>query len=324
MLGAAAQKPSDAVPAWALEEAAALASSSGRRKDIPIRRQFVRTEDPTITPPSARLASSGGRGGGVPLRLYVALIWRCSANPFETEVTARRWARLLGLPSPDTLGARRITKALDQLESEGLVSLVRRRGESTIITLQHESGSGRGYSLPSTAYVKARTPEQRERHLYFKVPSLLWTEGKFQCMSGAATAMLLILLSEQAQDGSPTWWSTERFPQLFGLTTATRSKGTKELVEAGLLRVQKSRVSDGSPSASFGRERVRNKYILLGEARPASVIAADQRKNEASRKLISTAGLPRTAAAKSGRPGSSSSPKARVTKSAAPSRRAKA
>ena len=59
----------------------------------------------------------------MPVLLYLALIWRCSAPPFSTDLQARKWALLLGLEDPDVRGARRMTNALDVLEREGLVKL---------------------------------------------------------------------------------------------------------------------------------------------------------------------------------------------------------
>ena len=253
----------------ALNAAKDIASSSSRRRAIPVRRSFVRDDDRDSDPPLARLVSSGGRGGAVPIKLYLALIWRCSASPFSTDISARKWATLLDLNDPNGLGARRVTKALAVLEEANLVKLERRRGDSTIVTLLEESGSGAPYGLPSTNYQRAKSDEKQARHRYFKVPLALWTEGKIQHMSASAVAMLLVLLAERNPDGKPTWWSTERFPDLFSLSPTTRSKGTQELVGLGLLFVRKKLVAVGSnPTRVFVRERVRNTYQLVGAARP--------------------------------------------------------
>lgn len=252
-----------------LNVAREIASGPGRRRAIPIRNSFVRNDDPSVEPPLARLVSRGGRGGAVPIKLYVALIWRCSASPFDTEISARKWALLLDLNDPNGLGARRVTKAMAVLEDERLVKLDRRRGDSTVVTLLEESGSGSRYSLPSTAYQRAKSPEKRAANRYFKVPLSLWTEGYLQHMPAAAVAMLLVLLAERNKDGKPTWWSTERFPDLFGLSPTTRSKGTQELRNLELLEVTKQLVAVGSStSRTFVRERVRNLYQLTGAARP--------------------------------------------------------
>lgn len=261
-----------AVPAWSLEAARALAESSDRRLEIPVRQAFVRRTDPSMSPPLARLVGRGGRGGAVPLKLYLALIWRCSAPPFTTAILARQWATLLGLDDPNTLGARRVTNALNILEREKLVSLERRRGDSTVITLLNETGRppGAPYTLPSTAAALARNEEQKKANRYFKIPLDLWTGGEVQAMSAPALAMLLVLLDGRNKDGRRTWWSTERFPALFDLSTAIRTKGTAELVARGLLDVRKELIAD-NPAFTFTRDRVRNTYELRGNARPMEV-----------------------------------------------------
>lgn len=276
--------PGDALKA-AKKAARELDETSGRRQEIPIRNSFVRSANPESTPPLARLVSTRGRGGAVPVLLYLALVWRCSAEPFTTDLQARKWALLLGLDSPDTHGARRIANALEVLEREKLVRLERRRGESTIITLLIESGEGSEYQLPSTASAKARTQAAAERHRYFKVPPKLWISGEIQTMSASALAMLLILLCERNVDGRPTWWSTERFPQLFSISPSMRSKGTKELEARGLLLVTKQTVVDGTdPTRVFTRDRVRNLYRLTGDARPEAMRAAQAARKRVRRR----------------------------------------
>lgn len=251
-------------PAWSLKAAQDLAARTPARTSIPVRRTFVNAGETGGRAPLAELVARRGRGGVVPLKLYLALIWRCSAPPFSTDIQARLWATLLGLPEPDTHGARRIANALDVLEAMNLVSLERRRGESTVITLLEESGTGEPYSLPSGPNTSGYT--------YFKVPIELWTvEGDIQVMSAAGVAMLLALLEGRNLDGEPTWWSTERFPARYGLTPTIRSRGTSELVERTLLFVNKRAVSKTS---GFSSQRVRNTYQLLGRAVPREKAAA--------------------------------------------------
>lgn len=265
--GTGVQEILPAAPAIALQAAQELLRSSNRRVDIPVRKAFVRVDDPEAKPPLARLIARGGRGGAVAVKLYLALIWRCSSEPFTTDIPARKWAMLLGLEEPDTLGARRVTAALDVLAREGLILLRKRRGEPSVIQLLDESGSGDIYELPSTAHVRAKA-EERRQHLYFKVPSKLWTEGHIQSMSASALAMLLVCLAEQSAGQREMWWSTTVFPQRYNLTPTTRSKGTRELVARRLLLVTKRSVSNSVSERIFSRERVRNVYLLINEAYP--------------------------------------------------------
>lgn len=247
-----------------------IARGSKRRVDIPIRKSFVRIDQPGQEPPLARIVSRGGRGGALAAKLYIALIWRCSAAPYNTEIAARKWAALLGLEDPNVKGARRIANALSLLADLNLVSLTQRRGQPSIIELLDESGEGSPYELPSTAFQKSKD----ERDRYFKVPVKLWTGGAhIQRMSSPALTMLLILLCEGSGDakkgereGTKVWWSTERFPDQYSISPAMRSRGTKELIELGLLYVSRQLVATPGSQKSFARERVRNIYRLQNEA----------------------------------------------------------
>jgi hypothetical protein len=242
-----------------------LAASSKRRLHPPVRKLFAASVDPSAPAPLAQLVSARGRGGAVPLKLYLALLWRCSAAPYDTDISARRWATLLSLPDPNDKGARRVTEALRTLERLKLVQVTRVRGESSNIKLLREDGSGSEYSLPSTAYSKAAA-SKKPTHLYFKVPATLWTKGHIQQMSAPALAMLLAVLAEEGEDGREVWWSTELFPARYSIAPATRAKGTAELVARGLLHVRKQLIAKAPGQSSFATQAVRNIYCLLGDA----------------------------------------------------------
>lgn len=276
------------VPEKLLEASKSLAKrldeDSGRRKAIPIRKSFVRAERGADNPPPlAELVKRGGRGGGVIVKLYLALVWRCSGGDFDTDISARVWASLLGLEDPNFKGARRIAKAIKILEDCKLISVLPRRGEPSVITLLDESGDDIPYALPSTAYAAKKL----RRDIYFKVPTTLWTEGFIQRMSAPALTMLLILLAEQSGDASPgetdgkeVWWSTERFPQQYFVSPSMRSRGTKDLRELNLLYVERASVAPPGNKRTFARERVRNVYRLQNQAlvfadeKPAAAKAA--------------------------------------------------
>lgn len=255
------------VPPTALELAAEIAADAGRRVDPPVRVVFVRDFDGRGEAPLARLVGTGGRGGAVAVKLYLALLWRCSKPPFDTNVPARMWAALLGLPDPEHRGARRITDALRVLKDAGLIHLIPRPGDSSEIRLREESGLAE-YTLPSNAYVQESDSARRARSIYFKVPVALWTQGHIQAVSAPALAMLLVCLANEGATGKKMWWSTTVFPAQYGLSPATRARGTAELEDRGLLRVKKELVSDfPGQKRTFTRERVRNTYILRGAAR---------------------------------------------------------
>lgn len=240
------------------------------RTNIPIRRAFVRNSDGGAPAPLAEIVSRGGRGGAVAAKLYVALIWRCSAKPFHTNIAPRKWAALIGLPDPDRKGARRITNALNLLEDLKLIKLTRSRGDSSVITLLDESGDGASYLPPSEAYMTGN----KGRDLYFKMPVNLWTDPRAyaQRMSAGALVMLFLLLDSGSgapttlEEGTEQWWSVEIFQKWYSVSGPMRSRGTKELIEMGLLYVRKESVPSFKGQSSFARERVRNIYRLQNAA----------------------------------------------------------
>ena len=259
----------------ALRAAQEIADTAGRRDHGPVRKSFVRSDTPGGRAPMAQLVGVGGRGGEVPVKLLLALLWRCSAPPFDTDISARKWATVLALPDPNAGGARRVTDAMQTLARLNLVRLTARRGESSLVQLLEEDGSGDDYTLPSSAYTLAEA-DQKDRHRYFKVPTPLWTSGHLQAMSAPALSMLLIALAEEGADGRELWWSTDRFPTQYGISPTTRAKGTRELIGRRLLYVHKRLVtSSPNRNRTFSRERVRNVYQLINDATISKPLPSD-------------------------------------------------
>lgn len=234
-----------------------LLDSTHRRSTTPIRKSFVRSDSPDVLPPLARIVSTRGRGGGVPLKLFLGLVRRSSAEPYDTNIPARRWASLLDLDSPNTLGARRIGAALGRLSELGLIDLSLSRGEASQVTLLREDASGAAYSLPSKPGLGQR---------YLQLPDRLW-EGYVQQMSASALTMLLILLAEPGSREGGMWWSVEKFPAWYGVSESMRARGTKELGELGLIKVTKRMLDTPRGGNGDQRDRVRNIYRLRGDAK---------------------------------------------------------
>lgn len=263
--------------AESLAAARELADSSRRRIDTPVRKSFVRPRTSSSNP-VAPLADiyRGGRSGVVAVKLYLALLWRCSTEPFSTDKPARAWATLLDLEDPEGNGTRRVKSALRILERAQLIQLTAQPGYPNVVTLLDESGTGRSYTLPSTAYTFAarnagRRAQQSDAVLsntYFKVPQQLWRKGFIQTLSGPGLVMLLILLAEQGGEGSEVWFSTDEFPQRYNISHKTRAAGTKELVELGLLAVEAENVGVRTRS-TFDVRRRRKVYRLTPRAQAA-------------------------------------------------------
>ncbi|MGK2321231.1 hypothetical protein [Gordonia rhizosphera] len=232
-----------------------IRKTSGRRRSAPVRSTFVRDVGGQKSAPLAKLVSGGGRGHDVALKLYLSLLWRSAKEPFATAIPARRWAELLALPDPSGRGARRVSDAVKTLTSLQLIDSTAQPGAAPKLTLLHESGNGDPYIPPRGA----------AGDRYFHVPDDLWITGSLQTLSAPAIAMLLAVLVDQSTPGAPVWWATSVFEGRFGLSPATRSRGTKQLVEAKLLTVKRKPIST-SPTRTFTADRVRNEYCVTGPA----------------------------------------------------------
>lgn len=265
--------PDDTLIALSRAHAEEIHRTSGRRRSAPVRSVFVRDLSGQRSAPLAGLLGIRGRGGEVPLMLYVALLWRSAAAPFSTSIPARKWAELLALPDPAHRGARRVAHALKTLQTLRLIDVKERPGEASLITLLHESGTGSAYFPP-----RGMEPDDR----YFHIPAELWLSGKLQQLSAPAISMLLAVLVDvdTKQPDEPVWWSTTVFPKRFGISASSRSRGTRELVSAGLIRIKRVPIPTNKNRNSFSEERVRNLYYPAGEAvMPQAPIATNDRSN---------------------------------------------
>ncbi|MFC8314182.1 hypothetical protein ACFUEJ_11230 [Gordonia sp. NPDC057258] len=237
-----------------------------------MRKVFVRRSD--AGDPEAPMAAlyRSGRNGAVAVKLYLALLWRCSAPPFDTDKPARAWATLLDLDDPENAGARRIKNAMKTLREAGLIEVLENPGYPNLVRLLDESGNREPYTLPSTAYTKAKQtgakPGVLARQMYFKIPPQLWTDGYIQELNGPGLAMLLILLAEQGGEGEAVWFSTTEFPQRYSISHKTRAAGTRELVNARLLTVDSESIAVKMSRAAttFDPRRRRKIYRLAPPA----------------------------------------------------------
>ncbi|TDE88146.1 hypothetical protein EXU48_23780 [Occultella glacieicola] len=193
--------------------------------------------------------------------MYLGLLRRSSAEPYTTDLSARRWAELLDLDDPSRLGARRVTDAMARLREMKLIEVETNRGEASVITLLREDGSGLPYAPPSG-------PRVKREDWYLQIPDRLW-RGYIQSMSAPALAMLLILLAEPESTTRGAWWSVTNFPAWYGISPSMRAKGTTELIDLRLLRVTKQKLDTPRGANADERDRVRNLYQLIGRANPS-------------------------------------------------------
>lgn len=237
------------------KERAKQMSSGSRRVDIPVRSRFIRDvraeKGKAADTPLKKLVKSGGRDG-ITLRLYLALLWRSSAPPYVTQFPARQWAELLGLEPPVETYARRVASAIKRLEDANLISVDRKKGKTSVITLLDESGDGTLYMPPRGG----KDPYDR----WVKIPIGLWQMDRFYTLGTPGLAMMLAILAESHDDRRPVWWSMSRFEQRIGLTASTRARGVRELEQAGFVQVGRQKVA--SAPGRFSNEAVRSTYVL--------------------------------------------------------------
>lgn len=254
----------------ALDKADEIQAGAGRRVSAPVRKWFVRSLDGQA-PMLSKLYSGeggGGRSGSVCIKVLLSLIWKTSKPPFETVMTSPALAELLDLPDPSGKGSRRVRDALKALAAVNLVRLSPRPGTSPLIRLMNETGNGQEYTLPSTAYalsqrVKSDKEAVTNPNLYFQLPAEMWTEGFLQVLKGPGLVMLLILLAEEANK-RPVWFSGPEFRDRYRISPSTRTKGTKELVDLGILTVASVPLPPTPLGSTFEQKRRRYNYRLAG------------------------------------------------------------
>lgn len=242
-----------------MHRAGALALAASRRvrnRRLQIRIDFVEARGDS-TPPLARFLR-GGRGGGVRLKLYLAMLWMAANEPHDVSFPARAWAELLDLPNPEGSGDRRVRDAIDWLVEHDFIHVERRPGRPATVFLKREDASGRQYVIPATAPKDAETGKLPEGDWFVGLPATFWVNGWPLVLSAAGLALLLVMLVLARQSGGgPFWISPAEARRRFGLSEDTWTKGTSELREYGLLHVGRLPVSE-----EFGWRRVRNMYTL--------------------------------------------------------------
>ncbi|MFC1431363.1 hypothetical protein ACEZDB_11980 [Streptacidiphilus sp. N1-3] len=241
---------------------AAESAGNRARKRAQIRYRFVERENiEEPVPPMARLLR-GGRGGQVRLKLYLSFLWM-QTEDLGTPLgyPARAWATLFDLPDPSKAGARRITDAQSWLEEQGFVGVAARPGSGNLITLLDDSGNREPYVVPGAAANRERAEKGKSlQNRYIQLPGTFWTNGHITVLSGAAIAMLLALLCEKgaSEEGTGMWFSPSDAERRFALSEDTRSKGLRELSEAGLVTTRRRPVNP----TDFDVRRMRNVHDL--------------------------------------------------------------
>lgn len=273
-----------APPRVALEYAEDVARRVSERP-VPVRNGFIERLDPaaTVDAPLAVLLR-GGQGGAVRVKLLLAMLWFSVRAPHETSYPARGWAGLLGLDEYETNGARRITAAIEWLEANDLVRVVRSPGLPSEVFLLDERATGDPYVLPFVALKAKRDagePEGRDDY-YVTLRAEFFTRGWIAVLSAPAVAMLLVMALEAKYKKSMKglWQSPKMASSRFGLSQDTRTAGLRELEMYGIVDRRTGPVSPGV----FDMKRRRNVYDLHleqlvvgpGQPRPDQELGVDE------------------------------------------------
>lgn len=198
----------------------ALLVGAGRKGSrVPIRNSFVqRARSPKVEPgPLADLVRHRDLRA---LLLYLLVMARASADPWDVKQPAAVWARALNLDATAS-GRAAVSKALGRLEHLKLIRRERERRRSKIFVLR-EDGSGKPYRHPGD-------PAGREG--YFQLSFEFWTQRWHEKLDLPAIAMLLILLSLPEDPRLPV----EQVKPWYGVSRATAERGLAQLRREGLV-----------------------------------------------------------------------------------------
>ena len=209
----------------------AIVEASRRRRDFMVRRAFIQSpamKDGTLAGPLAPLVTAGDLRA---LRLYLLLLTKASAAPWDSALPATVWARALGLPLPESKTARStVSKIWLRLERHHLVKRFRSKRWADVYLLR-EDGSGSPYTNPGD-----------EGDRYVRVPLALWRQGPdkhrrwYEVLSLPELAVLLI--GRSLSDGF--WLPYERGPEWYGISADTLGRGIAGLQQHGLISVDKT------------------------------------------------------------------------------------
>lgn len=255
-----------------------------RSRPAPVRVGFIERLKPSDPDPPLAQILRGGQGGAVRLKVLLSLLWFSVRFPHETNYPSRGWASLLDLDEPETNGARRVNAAISWLANHRYLRITPNPGAPSTIYLRDERGLGIPYRLPAKVIKDLKeTNERISRDEYWvQLPASFWTNGWIGILSGAAVAMLLVMLDEAAGSGQTTglWHSPRMARERFGLSQDTRTDGLLELEACGILDMRRSPVSPGV----FDYRRLRNVYDLHleqlevspGTPRPRKLLAPER------------------------------------------------
>jgi hypothetical protein len=137
---------------------------------------------------------------------------------------------MLGLPVPETAGARRIGDAISWLSAEKLIYVENQgSGKPVRVRLLDQGGTGRPYERP--------------RGVYVNLPVEFWKNGWVAQLSAKAIALLIVLLDMQGgkRREKGAWVAPQTARLTYGLSADTWGRAVRELVAIGLVKVTREK-----------------------------------------------------------------------------------
>lgn len=253
----------------------------------PVRASFIGNEQ-VGTYPLASLMSGrssrggGGRGGRTRVALYVSLLWVAGGGDHTTTRPASFWAKLIGLPDPETTGARTVRSTWAELDRRGFITSASGNysGDLPQIRPLHDDGTKARYSIP----------RGHGGDYYFRVPENFWLLHVLgDELSGPGLAMYLIALraAQLSRDNTPLVFPAPLFKERYGLSESTRKSGLRNLDELGVLDVEPAVVDDQGHGGH--RLRPRNTYTIPSAYQsPASAPSSTRTQLATDRQRVST------------------------------------
>lgn len=229
-------------PQEAIDRLEKAVDKSKRHSSVRLPQTFARdrlSKDPL--PPLAELMQGGGE---VRLKVMLTVLMMATKAPHSRKVSSKDMAAMLNLRDPEGAGARRVNKALKDLEGLLLVRRDREPGYVPKVTVLHPGGTGKEWDA-----MKLVRP-------WITLPIDLWRRGWFIALSGRALAVLIIVRELTHGRTSNGAWVDGIRKRQYGVSDDTWTRGARELREAGLLEVTEQVFS------SQGEPRRRNIYTL--------------------------------------------------------------
>lgn len=257
----------------------AIVKASKRTAEFPLRREFLQTRvDARVEPgPMGALVRAGDHRA---LLLYLLLLTKASAEPWDAALPAATWARALGIALPESKTARStVSKIWLRLERHQLVSRSRHQRLADVY-LRREDGHGEEYTSPGSV-----------RENYCKIPLALWLEGPddksrwYQHLTLPELAVLLI--GRSLGDGFRLPF--ESGPEWYGVSADTLSRGVHGLNARGLLEVNKRYKAAPLSAVGYTAE---HRYTLQPPFGPVGHVSGSPRTKAAPKKAPSKRKLP--------------------------------